>query len=370
MIIFRNLFIMVLTAGIFQASANAGEKLGPDPKEVQEVLDKALGYLKTRQTKEGGFALKVGGPGVSALIAAGLIRNGISPREPVVERTLKFLEKKVKADGGVYDQSLANYTTSVAVMAFKEANAGGKYDAVLKNAVKFLKGLQDDSDPKNKNSGGSSYDGNKKKDPDASNTAFTVEALLAAGLSKDDPAVQNAIKFLSRCQNLKGEFNDQPFAMKVIKDDEGGFVYVPDPDDKRHATTAGGLRSLGGMTYGGLKSFLYAGVSKDDPRVKAAVNWVRRHYTLEENPGMKQSGLYYYYHTFGKAMTAWGEDRFADEAGKKHDWRLELFQPLKKRQQADGSWVNAGDKTFGEATPELATAFAILSLSYCQISKR
>ena len=39
------------------------------------------------------------------------------------------------------------------------------------------------------------------------------------------------------------------------------------------------------MTYAGLKSFLYAGVSKDDPRVKAAVEWVRKHYTVTENPG-------------------------------------------------------------------------------------
>ena len=34
------------------------------------------------------------------------------------------------------------------------------------------------------------------------------------------------------------------------------------------------------MTYTGLKTFLYAGVGKDDPRVKAAVDWIRRHYTL------------------------------------------------------------------------------------------
>jgi squalene-hopene/tetraprenyl-beta-curcumene cyclase len=120
------------------------------------------------------------------------------------------------------------------------------------------------------------------------------------------------------------------------------------------------------MTYGGLKSFLYAGVSKDDPRVKAALRWIREHYTLEENPGMKQAGLYYYYHTFAKAMDALGEEVFTDAAGKKHRWRAELFQALKSRQREDGSWVNEGDRAFGESTPELATAFAILSLSYCR----
>jgi squalene-hopene/tetraprenyl-beta-curcumene cyclase len=120
------------------------------------------------------------------------------------------------------------------------------------------------------------------------------------------------------------------------------------------------------MTYGGLKSFLYAGVSKDDPRVKAAVGWIRRHWTLEENPGMGNKGLYYYYHTLGKAMQAWGGDRFEDARGMKHDWRRELFQALQSRQRGDGSWINAGDRAFAEENPDLATGFAVLSLSYCR----
>src|SRR5438874_2669725 len=194
-----------------------------------------------------------------------------------------------------------------------------------------------------------------------------VEALLAAGVSKDDPAIKRALAFVSRSQNLPGEHNDQPFAAKTSDDDRGGFVYNPldqsDPDSTKR-TAAGGLRSEGGMTYAGLKSFLYAGVGKDDPRVKAAVAWVKKHYTLAENPGMGTSGLYYYYHTFAKAMDALGEDAFEDAKGVKHDWRQELFDELRKRQKPDGSWANE-NVAFLENVPELATAFAILALSYC-----
>jgi hypothetical protein len=361
---------VLLVLGLSE-SARSGDAAAPSSKDVQAVLSKATDFLKSRQTAEGAWAPKIAGPGVTALVVAGLVKNGVSPKDPVVVRGLAYLEENIQKDGGIYSKFLANYTTSVAIMAFQESNKEGKYDAVIKNAAKFIKGIQFDeraSDEKDKKFGGFSYDG--KKAPDMSNSAFALEALLAAGLSKDDPAIQKALKFMGRCQNLKGEFNDQPFAQKVGKDDEGGFVYVPDLDDKRHVTAAGGLRSLGGMTYGGLKSFLYAGVSKDDPRVKAAVNWIRRHYTLEENPGMGQAGLYYYYQTFGKAMQAWGEDPFVDADGKKHPWRRELFEALKKRQQPDGSWRNAGDKTFGEAQPELATAFAILSLSFCEMKPR
>lgn len=360
------LFVVPLVC--FSASRSAAQPgAAPSTAEVKEILDKAIVYLKSVQLEDGSFAPKLAGPGVSALVAAGLLTNGVSPKEPILAKTLAYLEKQVRKDGGIYDKFLANYTTSVAMMAFKEANADGKYDAVLKNAAKYLRGIQADElkvDPKNVNFGGFGYD--KKSRADMSNSAFSVEALLAAGVPKDDPAIRKALQFISRCQNLPGEFNDQPFAKKATKEDLGGFVYVPDPDDKRHRTPEGGLRSVGAMTYSGLKSFLYAGVSKDDPRVKAAVAWVGKHYTLDENPGMGKAGLYYFYHTFAKAMTALGDDTFVDAGGKKHNWRRELFEALKSRQRAAGSWQNEGDRTFGEGNPDLATAFAILSLRYCR----
>ena len=63
-------------------------------------------------------------------------------------------------------------------------------------------------------------------------------------------------------------------------------------------------------------------------------------------------------------MQALGEDQFKDAKGVAHDWRKDLFEALKKRQRADGAFFNKGDRTFGEADPNLATAFALLSLSY------
>ena len=137
-----------------------------------------------------------------------------------------------------------------------------------------------------------------------------------------------------------------------------------DNDKSPNRTAGGGLRSVGTMTYAGLKSFLYAGLGKEDQRVKAALDWIARHYTLDENPGAGTAGLYYYYHLFGKAMDAVGEETFTAKDGK-HEWRMDLFEALKKRQKADGSWAN-DNKAFFENSPELATAYALLSLSYCK----
>lgn len=340
----------------------------PSADDVKAVVDKAVGFLKTAQKDGGEFFPKAGEPGLTALIVAALVRNGVPADNPIVTKAVGYLEKNVQKDGGVYGRGQANYMTSLALMTFKELNAGDKYAKVIADATRFLKGLQNDTDPKGLDHGGVGYDGPKR--PDLSNTHFMVEALLAAGVSKDDPAIKKALVYVSRSQNLKSEFNDQPYAAKAAEADQGGFVYNPadqgnDKSEKR--TAEGGLRSEGGMTYAGLKSFLYAGVSKDDPRVKAAVAWVRKNYTVSANPGHKDpnSGLFYYYHTFAKAMDALGEDPFVDAKGVKHDWRQELFDELKKKQKPDGSWANTNG-AFLESVPELATAFALLALSYCK----
>ena len=340
----------------------------PPAADVKAVADKAVKYLATAQKDDGSFYPKGGEPGLTALVVSGLLRNGVAADNPVVVKGMKYLEENIQKDGGVYNRGLANYTTCLAIVAFKDVNAGGKYDKVIDSATKFVKSIQygDATDPKDVKFGGVGYDG--KSRPDLSNTQFLVEALIAAGVSKDDTAIKRAISFVSRAQNLPGEYNDQPFAGKAADDDKGGFVYNPldqdnEKSDKR--TAAGGLRSEGGMTYAGLKSFLYAGVGKDDPRVKAAIAWIKKHYTVTENPGQGQAGLYYYYHTFAKAMDVLGEDTFEDAKGVKHDWRQELFDELKKKQKPDGSWANP-NAAFLENVPELATAFAVLTLSYCK----
>jgi squalene-hopene/tetraprenyl-beta-curcumene cyclase len=342
---------------------------GPDAKELKAVNDKAIAALRKMQKANGSFGAAFMAPGVTALATAALIKQGAGPDDPTVAKALKYLEGLVKKDGGIHGGGLANYTTCVAIMALKEANKGGKYDAVLKKAGAYLKKLQE-NDPASKGIrlGGVTYNGDGKGQPDLSNTQYFVEALLAAGVPKDDPAVKRALKFVTRCQNFpnKEEGNDLPFAMKAKEDDKGGFTYKIDTDDEGHVVGGGGLRSQGAMTYGGLKSFLYAGVKKDDPRVKAALGWIAKHYTLEENPGLKQAGLYYYYHTFAKAMAALGDDTFKTADGKSHDWRAELFAALKKRQGKDGGFVNPGEKTFMEQDPALATSFALLALSYCK----
>lgn len=122
------------------------------------------------------------------------------------------------------------------------------------------------------------------------------------------------------------------------------------------------------MTYAGFKSMIYAGLTKDDPRTKAALEWIRKHYSVTENPGEKDAGLYYYYDTFAAAMAASGLHEIVDDKGVSHNWRNDLIAELARRQNADGSWTNANRQWF-ENDPNLSTAFALKALSYCKPKK-
>jgi squalene-hopene/tetraprenyl-beta-curcumene cyclase len=110
---------------------------------------------------------------------------------------------------------------------------------------------------------------------------------------------------------------------------------------------------------------IYAGVGPDDPRVKAAIAWLQKHYDLASNPGMGQQGLYYYYQTLAKALAATRQDAFVDAEGKPHNWRAELIAQLAKQQRPDGSWVNEANRWM-EGDANLVTGYALLALSYAR----
>ena len=344
-------------------------------RSYEEAVGKAIEYLRTKgQAEDGSFSAKAG-PAVTALVTTAVLESGRKVGDPVVAKSLAYLQGFVQPDGGIYqpESRHRNYETCVGLMCFAAANADGRYNAVVKNAETFLKkGQWDESEdlqPSNVAYGGAGY--GQAERPDLSNTQFFLEALKAAGAGPDDEAVKRALVFVSRCQNLESANNTTEFA---AKNPDGGFYYTPAGGGRSMAekTDSGGLRSYGSMTYAGLKSMLYCGVSPDDPRIKAAIEWLRKHYTLEANPGMgdanptmANAGLYYYYHVFAKALSALKSPTFTDADGKEHDWRKELTAVLVSRQQPDGSWVNENARWM-EGDPNLTTGYALLALSYCR----
>ena len=339
-------------------------------KDYEVAVAKAVSFLRVKgQAKDGSFT-KFAGIGPTAMITAGLMRNGVKASDPMVTKALAFLEKHVQKNGGIHQNGtfFRNYETCLSLMCFAEANKqlNGKYKKIIANADTYIKKLQwGEDEGKTKSDleyGGGGY--GRSKRPDMSNTSFLVDALKSAGNKADSDAMKRALVFISRCQNNESQHNTTKFSSKI---NDGGFYYTPVGKGSSPAgTTAnGGLRSYGAMSYAGLKSMIYAGVDKKDPRVQAAVKWVKMHYKIDANPGLGQAGVYYYLHVFGKALDALKTETIVDAKGVSHAWRAELLAELKKRQRPDGSWANK-NKRWLESDPNLATGFALMALSYCK----
>ncbi|MFM8735049.1 MAG: prenyltransferase/squalene oxidase repeat-containing protein [Pirellulales bacterium] len=344
-----------------------GPALAADSAAIRAALAKGAAFLvEKEQAADGSFSADVG-PAVTALAVTALVRSGMPVDAPPVKKGLAYLLSFRQPDGGIYapGSPVANYETSIGLLALAACNADGSLDEAIKAAAEYVKKLQwDDGEGKGPSDpayGGAGY--GKKSRPDLSNTQFMIEALRTVGTSENDPAIRRALEFVSRTQNLPGPNNPLPFPEK---NPDGGFYYTPAAGGESQAGTTenGGLRSYGSMTYAGLKSMIYAGLTKDDPRVQAALAWLAKHYTFEENPGMGDAGLYYYFHTAAKSLDVFGGEAFADAEGREHPWRDELSTAIIARQRDDGSWKNANERWM-EGETDLATAYALLALSYC-----
>jgi squalene-hopene/tetraprenyl-beta-curcumene cyclase len=353
---------------------------GPDapsasgPKSWDQVVDRAIRYLREAQANDGSWS-EQRSPGITGVVLTGILSTGrLSLDDPMVTSALRYIESLVnKKEGHIAGKDpkvqLKNYVTSINVMALTRANRDDRYKKVIGDGVEFLKKLQWDEGegkaPQDDFYGGAGYDSQSR--PDLSNTQFFLDALQAAGIPKDDPALRKALIFVSRCQNLKGEHNDQPWAGKI---NDGSFIYsaAGRGQTKMPPRLDGGLPGYGSMTYAGIKSMIYCGVSREDPRIQEAYRWITRHYTLEANPGMPEDqaqwGLFYYYHTMAKCLSILGIDEVVDAEGRKHNWRADLIATLAKRQNANGGW--RGVNHWYEMDPNLDTGYALMALGYCK----
>jgi len=405
------------------AAGSAAWQTGVDPsleKDALRAVRIAIQWLEQQQAEDGHWS-NAQFPAVTALVVWAHLRNpdAISVDEkgrrrvevyPYVQKGIDYILSCVQEDGGIYRPlvgrkggGLKNYNTAVC-MAALAATGDGRYGDVIRRARRFLFGIQ--------YLGGGEFDGGMGYDAatdrayaDMSNTYVAIEAIRyteweflryadeqgagrgqdrqlmerlgklreeseEAGQKRETLNWQRAIQFLARCQNLP-QTNKERW-VSPDQDDRGGFVYYPANSKAGQRITADGgsyPRSYGSMTYAGLLSFIYADVDREDQRVLAAYDWIRRHYTVDENPGLGAAGLYYYYHTMAKALTAYGEDVLKLPDGRSVNWRSALLNRLISLQKIEpmtgyGYWLNENGRWW-ENDPVLVTAYAILTLETC-----
>lgn len=378
-------FLALPTLSLRAADAPIPGQAAPDVTHdpaalAQASIDKGLAFLRSQQKPDGSWQGEDDPPAMTAIALRAFVGSRkFNAQDPFIKKGFDKLLTYQKADGSISSDVLATYNTAIAISALAKSNDPA-YKTAVDKAVAYLRsiewtdkieGVPNQSkkvSPKDPNYGGWGY--GKRSRADLSNAQMAIEALHDAGLKPGDPAYAAAIQFISRAQN-RSESNDQAWAS-----DDGGFVYTPASGGLSVAGSYTGpngqrmLRSYGSMTYAGLKSMMYAGLTKQDPRVKAAWEWIRHNWTLEQNPGIRFAdpnnpqapdyGLFYYYHTLARAMRAYGEPVITDSKGNKHDWRVELIEKLAGEQKPDGSFQ--GVQKWMENRPQLSTSFAVLSI--------
>jgi len=341
--------------------------------ELQRAIDRGLAWLKANQNSNGWWST----PDHPALTALPVMAFNGDPskhyaREPFLTNAYAHILLAVKPGGGIFGTNLPTYNTAVSMMALVSAN-NPAHDSVLRKARSYLVSLQSDFGERGKTDdvfdGGIGY-GSKYEHSDMGNTLQALEALhytrhLLQDQNSADAKDLNwaaAIQFLQNCQNLPSH-NKQAW-VSGKPSDRGGFVYYPGHSMAGGETNDAGrvaLRSYGSISYGGLLSYIYADLKRDDPRVKAVFEWLRGNYTLVENPGMGPQGLYYYFHTLTKALTAYGVNELPLANGRNVAWRREVASRLMDLQRRDGSWENDNSRWW-EKDAVLVTSYAVLSL--------
>lgn len=349
-------------------------------KEASAAIQRGLDWLEAQQNENGHWSNEYF-PALTALPVWALVEGNRNGTKSVIA-AIKYLKACAQENGAIFRESpedrkgggLSTYNTALCMVALHKAGDPSLMPLVVK-AREFIAG--------NQHLGGDMYRGGMGYDPstgrpyaDLSNSYLAYEAMRltedAEDFRKDsrqraDLDWSAATDFLARVQNRPGASN-QPWASNN-PGEQGGFIYRPDQSKAGTFTDDDGIvrfRTYGSMTYAGLLSLIYARVDRKDPRVRSAFHWAEKHWSLNENPGMGQAGLYYFYNVLSKSLSAVGRDQLSLSDGKTINWRNELIRKLLSLQKIDpgtghGYWLNENGRWW-ETDPVLITSYALVAL--------
>ncbi|MDD4736037.1 MAG: cycloartenol synthase [Kiritimatiellae bacterium] len=392
----RSLLPLLLSAALLYADDDAPTAKptftisAPTTDETHRTIREGMDWLLSQQQSDGHWS-NPGFPALTALPLWALVQGGCTDTQAIEKATQSILSN-VHDDGSIWRKApegrrgggLPNYNTAICMVALHSLNQPELAPVILKARDYMAKSqylVTGES-----GYGGFGYQpGSDRPHIDLSNSHLAFEAMKLTeeiedlrpdGEARTDLDWQAALTFIQNCQNNPA-VNTNTW-VNTAPEEIGGFVYKP--DQSRAGTTlsetsALRLRSMPGMTYAGLLSYIYADVDPNDPRVKATIHWIRNNWNLDiasrdpEKAGTPeaQDGLYYLYNVMSKGMNACGVDILSPEQGTSFNWRTCLIGKLLDLRKTDPAggiyWVNDSGRFF-ESDPVLVTAYSLLALEY------
>jgi len=350
------------------AGMTVAEPISPElALQVKVSVDKGIAWLKTQQKPNGAWS-EENMPALTALPLWAMAASGSQATDDAQAKAVAYLLSRQNPDGGIYvaqpdkkGSGLGNYNTSISVMALHATGRKDVVPAILK-ARSYIASSQHFGE--DSHAGGFGYDKDSNRAySDLNNTHFSMDAmrrtqavedLRPAGEARADINWEAALKYVEQMQNQEGAT-------------KGGFAYnTEDPKAGTMTNTAGKvmLRAYGSMTYAGLLAMLHAKLDKSDPRVRSAVDYGSRYWTVDENPGQGQQGVFFYLNIMARALSAAGLDALP-KYGTQGEirWREDVVRKLMSLQKPDGSWANENNRWW-ENDPVLATSYALLALEF------
>ena len=334
-----------------------------DDAAIEKAISRGVRFLLASQQEDGHFS-DPQMPALTALPLWALSGCGDAGEEvsAAKAKAVKYVLSTQREDGGFYvpkpgrgGSGLGNYNTSVCLSALFDSKLAPS--APLLKAREYVASSQLTGD--DTMAGGFGYDKvSRRRYADLSNTSYALSAMAKTASLEEfrgsgrrvDLDWDKALKFV---ENL----------MKTEGPDAGGAAYNDRTPQGGTATNAQGrvsLKAYGAMTYAAVLSMCSAKLDKGDPRVRQSVEWLERNWSVDENPGMGNQGLYYFYDIMTRALDAAKLDKVGA-----HEWKKELGAKIVSLQKDDGSWSNENNR-FWEADPVLCTSFALLALELCR----
>jgi len=359
-------------ANLVSAQPSAGTLSPSLANEVTAAMNRSLKWLASHQ-KENGSWSDGSFPALTALPVWAFARSSYADKDKIVAKGVKFILSCAQENGGIYVDvkgrkggGLSNYNTAICMTALHAAGDPSLIP-VIQKARKFIAGAQHFGDDDYR--GGFGYDRDtERKYTDLLNTFYAVEAMARTadvedsrpkGEKRVDIDWKETVKYIERMQNKP----------EAGSENAGGFYYNPSDPKAGTSTNKSNVvvfRSYGSITYAGLLALIYANVSRDDVRVQSAFDWARKHWTLDENPGMGANGLYFFYNVLSKSLAAYGTDVLPAPDGNMINWKVELAKKVVSLQKTDpatgeGFWENTQAR-YWEGDPVLVTSYTLLAL--------